>query len=252
MSKFRAVRLGTLVLAAAAVAPGSARAALPAHAQSAVMSYAQELSRVENAKGRVSLEKLFLMAYALEDELTRPLVSGGESPLEMLTDTEFATAQTRLRGVALNREESIFAVPDAEFFERLGERKGSTEDRLLLRLFHRTYADPGWPVYIRQQTDYSGCTDYGPGNLTQLYGEWSHYRTLHPDRYKAVVDAELQRIVDELTRGGCACGPSGSVQSEFRYFLHRHPGSTIAPTVRSRLNELLHGTSAIRFNCVSG
>lgn len=231
---------------------GSAGAALPSTAQSAVARYAQELSRVENAKGRVSVERLFLMAYAMREELVVPANAGEASPLEALSDEEFAATQGHLRGMAVNREETVFALPDAAFFEKLGERKGSTEDRLLLRLYHRTYGDLAWPVYVTQQTDYSGCTDFGPGRLTQLYGEWSHYRTLHPDRYKAVVDAELDKIVRELTRSTCACGPSGSVQSELRYFLHRHPGSPIAPVVRTRLNELLHGTSKIRFNCVSG
>jgi hypothetical protein len=253
MSKIRALRLGAILLAVGVAAPaGSARAGLPATAQSAVMRYAEELTRVENAKGRVSVERLFLMAYALSDQLAVPVGKDGPTPLEALSEDEFAATQGRLRGVVVNREESVFALPDAEFFEKLGERKGGTEDRLLLRLYHRTYGNSAWPVYVAQQTDYSGCTDFGPGKLTQLYGEWSHYRTLHPDRYKAVVDAELDKIVNELTRSTCACGPSGSVQSELRYFLHRHPGSPIAPVVRTRLNELLHGTSKIRFNCVSG
>ncbi|HYJ32291.1 MAG TPA: hypothetical protein VE326_03660 [Candidatus Binatia bacterium] len=216
------------------------------------MSYAEELARVENAKGRVSLEPLFLKAYALRHDLVDPASSGAPSPVEALSDAEFVTTQGHLRGVLVNREEAVFAVPDAAFFEKLGERKGRTEDRLLLRLYHRTYENGAWPVYVRQQTDATGCTDFGPGNLTKLYGEWTHYQTLHPDRYRAVVDAEIERIADELTHAECACGPSGSVQSELRYFVHRHPGSPIAPAVRERLNELLHGKSRIRFNCVSG
>lgn len=231
-------------------APPAARAALPATAQTAVASYAAELSRVENAKGRVSMEPLFLMAYAMRDQLVPPASPDAASPVEALSDEEFASTQGHLRGILVNREEAVFAVPDAAFFEKLGERKGRTEDRLLLRLYHRTYAGSAWPMYVRQQTDVSGCTDFGPGNLTKLYGEWSHYRTLHPDRYRPVVEAELARIVGKLTKSECACGPSGSVQSELRYFLHRHPGSPIAPAVRTRLNELLHGTSKIRFNCV--
>lgn len=243
--------IAALSLAAPA---GRALAALPAPAQTAVMSYATELSRVENAKGRVSLEPLFMMAYAMRDQLVTPAGSGRDaaSPVEALSEEEFASTQGHLRGMLVNREEAVFAVPDPEFFEKLGERKGRTEDRLLLRLYHRTYAGSAWPVYVRQQTDVSGCTDFGPGNLTTLYGEWTHYQTLHPDRYKPVVDAELAKIVGELTQSTCACGPSGSVQSELRYFVHRHPGSPIAPAVRGRLNELLHGTSKIRFNCASG
>lgn len=252
MSKNRAVLVGlSLALACGVEAASEARAALPASAQSAVMSYAEELARVESAKGRVPVERLFMMAYALRDELVTP-AGGGASPLEALSDDELAATEGHLRGLLVNREESVYAVPDPAFFEKLGERKGRTEDRLFLRLYHRTYASSAWPVYVRQQTDVSGCTDFGPGNLTKLYGEWVHYRTLHPDRYRTVVEAEMGRIVDELTHSECACGPSGSVQAELRYFLHRHPGSPIAPAVRERMNELLHGKSKIRFNCVSG
>ena len=253
VSKNRAVRFAALIAAALALGPGPrAPAALPAPAQSAVMSYAEELARVENAKGRVSLEPLFLKAYAIRHDLGSPAAAGAPSPVETLTDAEFVATQEHLRGVAVNREEAVFAVPDAEFFEKLGERKGRTEDRLLLRLYRRTYPRAAWPVYVRQQTDATGCTDFGPGNLTKLYGEWTHYKTLHPDRYRIVVDAEIERITDELTQSDCACGPSGSVQSELRYFEHRHPGSPIAPAVHERLNELLHGRSKIRFNCTSG
>lgn len=246
------MRLLALIAGACAVVPGSARATLPAGAQSAVQLYLDELYRVEHTSSRVSLERLFLLAYALRDPLEQAPRAGGSSPLEDLSEEEFASMTRQLRGVLLSRQEAVFAVPDPAFFEQLGERKGRTEDRLLLRLYHRTYPVSIWPAYERQQTDYSSCTDFGTGKLTTLYGEWSHYRTLHPDKYAAVVDAELGAIVDALTRSTCACGPSGSVQSEFRYFLHRHPGSPLVPAVRARLEELLHGAGEIRFDCTSG
>ncbi|MGE5177690.1 MAG: hypothetical protein ACM3PF_01210 [Bacteroidota bacterium] len=249
-----AVRIVAALSVAAGVGlrPAPARATLPATAQTAVQIYCAELDRVERAPSRVSLERLFSLAYGLRDALVQPASAGGSSPLEDLSDEEFAAAEKRLRGMVVGREEGVFAVPDPAFFEQLGERKGSTEDRLLLRLYHRTYPVSIFPAYVRQQTDEGGCTDFGAGKLTALYGEWSHYRALHPDKYAAVVNGELERITDELTRSTCACGPSGSVQSEFRYFMHRHPGSPLVPAVRARLEELLHGTGPIRFNCTSG
>jgi hypothetical protein len=240
------------VIAGPALRPAPARAAFPATAQTAVQLYCAELDRVERSSSRVSLERLFCLAYGLRDALVMPSSAGGSSPLEDLSDEEFAAAEKRLRGMVVSREEAVFAAPDPAFFEQLGERKGSTEDRLLLRLYHRTYPVSNFPAYVRQQTDEGGCTDFGAGTLTTLYGEWSHYRALHPDRYAAVVKEELERITDEILRSTCACGPSGSVQSEFRYFLHRHPGSPLVPAVRARLEELLHGTGPIRFNCTSG
>lgn len=232
-------------------ARNAALAALPPTAETAVESYAKELRSVETAKSRVSLERLFLLAYGMRGALVSA-AEGQPSAIEELTDDEFASLGGRLRGLVVNRDDIVFAVPDAKFFEQLGERKGRTEDRLLLRLYHRTYDSSVWPVYVRQQTDHSGCTDFGPGKMTKLYGEWSHYRTLHPDKYARVVEGEVEKIVEALTKSRCACGPSGSVQSELRYFVHRHPGSPIIPSVRARLNELLHGEGNIRFNCTSG
>jgi len=218
----------------------------------AIDQYEAELARIESGRGRTSLEHLFLLAYSLERTLTMPVRSGGASPLEELSAEEYQELAHRLRGISMNRDEVVFVDPDPAFFRQLGEKKGRTDDRLLMRLYSRTYDGSTWPVYIQQQTDYSGCTEFGPGKLTKLYGEWSHYRTMHGNRYKPVVAAELGRIQDELLRGTCACGDQDSVVNELRYFLRRHPGSPIARDVRARLEGLLHGKTNIRFNCASG
>lgn len=251
VSKFRAAFLVVMLASGFGPAALSGRALSP-ETQSAVDEYLVELGRVEKSKSRVSMERLFLLAYSVRYALVAPVAAGAPSALEGLSEDELAATRGRLRGLLVERGEALAAVPDAAFFERLGERKGRTEDRLLLRLYRRTYGSSAWPVYVRQQTDFSACTDFGPGKLTKLYGEWSHYRSLHPGKYAKVVERELGAIVEELTRSECACGPSGSVQSELRYFLHRHPGSPAIPAVRARLNEVLHGEGKIRFNCSSG
>jgi hypothetical protein len=235
-----------------ACVPARAGAALPPSAWTAANAYAAELERVEKAKSRVSMESLFLLAVALERELLTPPGAGTPSPMEELSDPEYAALRSRLRGILLNRDEVLFARPDLRFFVELGERKGSPEDRLFFHLYRMTYPESFAPAYSRQQTDYGGCTDYGSGKLTRLYGEWQKYGTRHPKRYESVVQDETNRIVGELVQGTCACGNERSVESEFRYFLRRHPGSPIVPKVRARLDQLKHGTAKIRFNCISG
>jgi hypothetical protein len=238
------------VLLAGAFRP--AEAALPQNAWAAVNAYAGELERVERARSRVSMERLFLLATALKRELIAPVRAGGPSPLEELSDREFAALQLRLRGIMMNRDEIVFVVPDLKFFSALGERKGAPDDRLFFHLYRMTYPGSVVPSYHRQQTDYSGCTDFGTGRLTRLYGDWRRYGSRHPKRYERIVQEEVDQIARELTAGACACGSQRSVESEFRYFLRRHPGSPIVPQVRARLNRLRHGTAKIRFNCVSG
>lgn len=232
--------------------PVPAGAALPQSAWTAANAYAGELERVERAKSRVSMESLFLLAMDLERELITPSAPGAPSPMEELSDPEYASLQSRLRGIRLNRDELLFARPDLRFFVELGERKGNPEDRLFFHLYRMTYPESFAPAYARQQTDYSACTDYGSGKLTRLYGEWQKYGTRHPARYESVVQEETNRIVRELVQGTCACGTERSVEAEFRYFLARHPGSPIVPKIRARLDQLKHRTANIRFNCVPG
>jgi hypothetical protein len=232
--------------------PHLAHAALPRHAQQSVDGYLAELSRVERARSRTSMERLFTLAMAVKHDLMTPQLDWKPLPLEELSEQEFAALQRRARGMILNRAETVFAVPDIPFFVDLGERKGGTEDRLFFRIYLRTYPGVAVPAYVRQQADYSGCTDFASGKLTQLYGEWTAYGRMHPKRYAAVVRDELGQIEDNLLRSTCACGPSRTVAGELRHFLNRQPGSQFAPKVRNRLNRVMRGTSRIRFNCASG
>jgi hypothetical protein len=248
-------RIGAVLLTIAvpfACTPPPARAALPQNAWAAINAYAGELERVEKAKSRVSMERLFLLAVALERELITPTRAGVPAPMEGLSEQQYSSLQSRLRGILLNRDEVLLARPDLRFFIQLGERKGTPEDRLFFHLYRMTYPGSIAPAYTRQQTDYSGCTDYGSGKLTRLYGEWRKYGTRHPNRYESVVQEERSRIVRELVQGTCACGDQRSAESEFRYFLRRHPGSPIVPKIRARLDQLKHGTTKIRFKCMSG
>jgi hypothetical protein len=245
-------RIGSILLVALASLPQIASASLTPGARTATDTYIGELERIEKSKSRLSLEALFLQAVALDDALVMPAQSGGPSPLEELSDQEYASLQGHLRGMVVNRDETVFARPNLKFFVELGERKGNPEDRLFFHLYRMTYPQSVAPVYVEQQTDYSGCTDFGSGKLTRLYGEWSKYGQRHPKRYESVVQEETNRIVHELLEGTCACGDERSVESELRYFLGRHPGSPIIPKIRARLDQVKHGASTFRFNCTSG
>jgi hypothetical protein len=232
--------------------PHPANAALPRHVQRSVDGYLAELNRVERARSRTSMERLFALAMAVKHDLMTPQLDWKPLPLEELSEQEFAALQRRARGMILNRAEAVFAVPDIPFFVDLGERKGNTEDRLFFRIYLRTYPGVAVPAYVRQQADYSGCTDFESGKLTQLYGEWTAYGRMHPKRYADTVRDELGQIEDNLLHSSCACGPSRTAAGELRHFLNRQTASPLAPRVRERLNRVMRGTSRIRFNCVSG
>ena len=186
-------------------------------------------------------------AYAHELVKLRSRSQGAED----LSAGDFAKLEHTLSGIILNRGEVILAEPDPHFFSELSSEYGGFVDRSFFELFSKTYPDGVWPVYLTQQTDYSGCTEFGEGHLVRSYREWSRFRTSHPLRYQR----EVKRIIDQIQEqivSTCACGDRDSVLRELREFAAAFPKSPVHKAVKDRIKELEEGSSDVRFQCISG
>ena len=193
-------------------------------------------------------------AFRAIEPLRQSLVSsrdGALSVLESLSDQEFTALRRGLTGLAVNRDEVVFVKPDVAFFRKLAGR-GDRADRAFFTALASTYPDSVWPVYIEQQTDYSGCTRFGGGTLGSTYLAWATFRRQYPKRYEQASASHLDDIVGALTGSTCACGDRASVERELSELLRRARGREIRAKVEARLLAVRRDRANIRFACTSG
>ena len=237
-----------LMLAGAALAAGAGTGVERSSARipRAVHDYAAALERLPRAQGTAVVESLYTLGMQAADRLV--LV------LEDLDDTTFARVQSTMRGFALFRDETLGdgALPDASFFTALARARGLNADTAFFHAMTATHPYGTFPIYVRQQTDYSGCTDYGSGRLVATYGLWQAFIARYPGRYATWATEELENVEEELTIGNCACGDRASVLKEMEAFVQRFPHATIAPRVRERASVIRAKADSIRYQCVSG
>jgi hypothetical protein len=215
----------------------------------AVDAYRAALAALEARKAGATLEKVFGRALAVHDAL---LASADNSSLEGLTPDAFAQLQRDLRGLVVNREETLIVQPDADFFLSLAERVGTPADRRFFSAYKRTYANSVWPMYVEQQTDYSGCTRFGEGMLVGAYRLWLDVLRELPGAYNAPAELEWLKVEHELATSTCACGDRSSVERELQQFLDDFPAAPVRSVVAQRLREIKEGRSNIRLQCISG
>jgi hypothetical protein len=238
-----------LVMLAATAATGQVADTLSPRQHEAVRAYEKHLAALKGRASAVSLERLFVDALRVRDLL------GGDSPdepsIENVSEGAFLDLQRRLPGIVLNREEVILAEPDTNYFFKLASTHGGKTDREFFRAYQTTFPDSVWPVYVQQQTDFSGCTVFGERHLTESYHTWVSFRRTHPNNYRTVVKRIIKEIEGALL-STCACGDRESVIRELREFTIMFPTSPVRPVLIDRLRELEAGNSPVRFHCSSG
>jgi len=241
-------------VAALAVLAATVASAQPAPPyQAAVAAYKAALARLEeHARGRRDLEAAFQAALNIHQALFAPSQDGKETVLEQLPPAEYQRLQNDLPGILVNREEVLFSEPDPDFFVQLAVGHGEEADRRFFAALKATYPESVWPVYVQQQTDYSGCTRFGSGTLVDTYRRWAEYTRSFPGRYAATVQRETDHATGELTQSTCACGDSATVERELQQFVRAFPASPIRQAVNQRLRALQTGQSDIRPRCISG
>lgn len=172
--------------------------------------------------------------------------------IEELPDADFEQLVRDLPGIILNRDEVLLADPDPQFFLDLARKRGDAADVAFFENYRATFPDSVWPVWVNQQTDVTGCIDYGSGQLVQRYAGWRKFRAANPGRYKAAVTQRLRDIEEAAADATCACGTKESARTELERFVKAFPDALFVPRIRRRIEALSRGASVMRFNCLSG
>lgn len=205
--------------------------------------YSAALRKFEKRNARGNLEAVYRKGQ-IDDERT--------DELENLTEANYALVKKRMRGFLVNRDEIIYVKPDVNFFKKLSKRLGTESDVAFFTFLGELRTDSVWSNYIQQQTDYSGCTLYGKGILTRLYGKAKQFRKQHLSAYVVDINEEIEKMKSEFAEDTCACGDSNSVIKEFQLFMKTFPADKITPIVKKRLREIQNKKTSFRFNCISG
>lgn len=205
--------------------------------------YSRALGNFQSQKSRMSIESLMRKGKAVAERLDE---------LEDLSDAEYALLEKKMKGFVVNREEVLFIKPDLKFFALLSARGGTKTDTTFFALMRVIRPDDVFPVYTERQTDVSGCTIYGNGMLTVLYGRALQFKKTYPRAYTPDIDEEINGILEEFTTGDiCACGGREQVLKEFRLFIRTFPKDKNTPEIKKNLAALLKRKAA-RFHCQSG
>lgn len=204
--------------------------------------YSRVLKEIETQKNRRSIEAVLQKGAAVGEKLDE---------LESLSDMEYAELVRKMRGFDVNRDEIVFIEPDAQFFKKLAIRRGDQADIAFFNLMLEIKPENVWPAYIEQQTDVTGCTIYGNGLLTKLYGKTRQFKKNYPLAYADRVEQETSNILKAFTENVCACGNRASVTKEFRLFIKKYPTNKNTVAIKKRLAEI-QKSKDFRFNCQSG
>ena len=215
-----------------------------------VRAYLSALERLQSGQAPPSVERTFRAAMAVDAALLRK--KGDSTLLESLSDAEYEALTKALPGIILNREEVVIAEPDPIFFQALARKYGKPADVEFFRNYLATLPNGVFKSYVEQQTDYSGCTAFGKGELVRRYAGWLAYRSSYPHAYLNQVTEQLTAIEAEVSESTCACGSRDEVLRELRQFAARFPASPVIKSVLRRIREVQKSASPIRFNCVSG
>lgn len=230
---------------------GAATAQLSHSDAAAVEAYRSAIGAAETGTIAHGIEAVYAKAEDVRAALMR-VRDDRDTVLESLSDAEFSHLQHELPGLLINREEIVFVKPDPDYFIRFSAAHGDAADRAFFAALKATYPDAVWPIYIEQQTDYSGCTRFGSMSLVDTYRAWSAFRHLYPDRYKAAAQTEVEAILEQLTGSTCACGDLVAVEKGLMQFNRAFPASRIRSKIDQRLQELREHRSDIRAHCISG
>ncbi len=205
--------------------------------------YSIALKNFEKGKGKKSVESVYRKGQLVAEKLDE---------LEKLNEADYASVEKKMRGFVVNRDEIIFVKPETDFFRNLSKKFGTKAGVAFFSFLGELKPDNVWSVCTEQQTDYSGCTIYGKGILTGLYGRAKQFRRQYPSAYAADIKEEIDKIKEKFTDGTCACGDVNGVVEEFRLFIKTFPADEITPAVKTRLKAVQNKQTSIRFDCQSG
>ena len=204
--------------------------------------YSIALKKFQATKTRSSVEGVVHKGKAVAEKLEE---------IESLSDADYALLKKKMKGFTVNREEILFIEPESKFFANLAATHGTRADVAFFSLMGELRPNDVWPAYSEQQSDVTGCTKYGNGSLTRLYGKILQFRKTYPKAYIPDIEKESTAILDEFISNNCACGNRNSVIREFESFLKAFPKDKKARQIRNRLSTIKKSKD-FRFHCQSG
>jgi hypothetical protein len=206
-------------------------------------NYSSALKTFQTRKTPVSLENVLRKGLIVTEKLDE---------LENLSESDYSLLEKKMKGFLVNRTELVFIEPDLKFFSDLAAKRGTKADAAFFGLMREFKPNSVWAAYIEQQTDVTGCTIYGNGLLTKLYGKALQFKKKYPKSYVREVDEETDNILlNAFSDNVCACGDRNSVLKEYRSFIKTFPTDKKTPAVKKNLTTLEKSKDA-RFNCQSG
>jgi hypothetical protein len=204
--------------------------------------YSLALAKFQRQNSKLSLENLFRKGQDVSEKWDE---------LEDLSEADYARIEKKMKGFVINREEIIYIEPDLKFYAQLAKTRGEKSDIAFFNLMLQIKPDYVWAAYIEQQTDVTGCTRYGGGLLTRLYGKALQFKRTYPKAYKTEIDEEIDKIVSEFNDNICACGDRASVLREFRLFIKTFPRDKLTPKIKNYL-KTVEAQKEFRYDCQSG
>src|SRR2546428_4202228 len=171
--------------------------------QAAVDAYRSAIRLAESGRSSRGIEAAFSALVSMREALMQ--IRNSQDVLESLPAEEFQRLGRDLPGAIVNREEVVFVEPDPGYFATLAAARGDGADRAFFSALKATYPESVWPVYVEQQTDYSGCTRFGSMTLVETYRAWIDFQRKFPGRYAAGVKKEIDVVIEHLTTSTCAC-----------------------------------------------
>jgi hypothetical protein len=184
--------------------------------------------------------------------LAAETLAGDSGVLEDLGEDDYQMVVQKMTGFLVSRDEVVHVEPNPDFFIKLAQDYGKAHDVAFFQRYKQTIPNGVWHVYIRQQTDYSGCVRFGSLALVESYQRWTAFRQQFPKQYLREVEQLLVDLDDTLVEETCACGSAEDVAKELSAFVRELPGAEITPRARDRLEKVKQGTSDITFRCTGG
>jgi hypothetical protein len=243
----RILRLAALALLMMSVVSG---AELPSEVQRAIDAYRDALVAAQQRSNDGAIERAFASLTSVHDALLQ--ATGGQTPLEALSPADFDRLTAAMTGAVIGRDEVLVVDVDTDYFLKLAASRGSSVDRTFFASRRATYPNSIWPIYVEQQTDYSGCTRFGGGSLVDSYRQWRRFRSRFPRAYAPFVARGLADVEEQVTESSCACGSAEETARGLDEFAAAFPDSRASAAASHRSRAILRHQSAIRFRCVSG
>lgn len=229
---------------AAATAPAaSAAMVMPA----VVTEYLSALASVEQASSPVSLEAVFNKAEAAQTALME--ITGDDAFIEQLSEADFSTLQTQVRGLKLHREMDIYAQPDPGFFLALAKKHGRPDDIAFFENYAQTWGPDLVPVYLKLRPQPSPCVRFGENRIIPLYSAWQSFAREHLGAYPARTAQQLADLEEAVALGTCACDGLQSVLDEQAGFLKQFPKAAKAAEIKTRREQLQKDPYVLPVNC---